>query len=66
MVFDFNSNAFFAFRYHAKREAAKANGENFVKINLRKKAFVRGKVSAEAKRKMIRKQKWKAKFGKRT
>lgn len=40
----------------------KTNDTNFVRINMRKKQFVRGKMSAEAKRKLIRKQKFKAKF----
>ncbi|CAJ0573345.1 unnamed protein product, partial [Mesorhabditis spiculigera] len=51
------------FKFNAKRETAKSHGENFVKINLRKKNFVRGKVSAEAKRKFLKKQKWKSRFG---
>ncbi|CAJ0961456.1 unnamed protein product, partial [Mesorhabditis belari] len=51
------------FNTNKTRERAKSNGENFVRLNMRKKNFVRGKISAEAKRKLVRKQKWKAKFG---
>ncbi|CAI4230270.1 unnamed protein product [Auanema sp. JU1783] len=42
----------------------KKKDENFVKINMRKKSFVRGKVTAEQKRKMARKMKWKKRFAK--
>ena len=35
---------FLSFRTNTARERAKSNGENFVKINMRKKNFVRGKV----------------------
>lgn len=37
---------------------------NFIKINLRKKTFVRGKVTAEQKRKLKRKQMYRKRFGK--
>ena len=36
---------------------------NFVRINLKKRSFTRGKVTAEAKRKLKRKQMWKKKYG---
>ncbi|VDM65167.1 unnamed protein product [Strongylus vulgaris] len=36
---------------------------NFVRINMKKKSYSRGKVSAEQKRKMRRKQNWKKRFG---
>ncbi|VDL78551.1 unnamed protein product [Nippostrongylus brasiliensis] len=41
----------------------KKNDGNFVRINMKKKSFTRGKVSAEQKRKMRRKQNWKRRFG---
>uniref|UniRef100_A0A8R1HHS1 Ribosome biogenesis protein NOP53 n=1 Tax=Caenorhabditis japonica TaxID=281687 RepID=A0A8R1HHS1_CAEJA len=41
--------------------STKKNDQNFQKINLRKKQFVRGKVTAEQKRKMKRKQMFKRK-----
>ncbi|VDO60804.1 unnamed protein product [Heligmosomoides polygyrus] len=36
---------------------------NFVKINMKKKSYTKGKVSAEQKRKMRKKQNWKKRFG---
>ncbi|PAV75197.1 hypothetical protein WR25_27076 [Diploscapter pachys] len=46
-----------------KNTKKKSDDSNYVKINMRKKSFVRGKMSVEQKRKFAKKQKWKKKFG---
>uniref|UniRef100_A0A1I7XNJ2 Uncharacterized protein n=1 Tax=Heterorhabditis bacteriophora TaxID=37862 RepID=A0A1I7XNJ2_HETBA len=49
-----------------KSSNAKKQDGNFVRINMKKKSFVRGKLSAEQKRKIRRKQNWKKRFGSKT
>ncbi|CAJ0593512.1 unnamed protein product [Cylicocyclus nassatus] len=55
-----------AFKRSAPNAGMKRKKEekgNFVRINMKKKSFAKGKVSAEQKRKMRRKQNWKKRFG---